>query len=139
MREERYANDHGVTAACAFRMAEGVEYSGDNGGDNTGQSTARAAKKAERYYGDSWFASVSVAIWFAKRGHAFVGAVKTSSRLFPKTALEERMKHYPSGASLVLECEVPGEDIKLLAIGYKYNKKKVLLFVATKNAGSTLP
>jgi len=27
----------------------------------------------------------------------------------------------------------------LLAIGYKYNVKKLLLFIATKNAGSTKP
>ena len=103
---------------------------------------ARVEGKPERYYGDSWFASVTVALWFAKRGHAFVGAVKTSSKLFPKAELEDRMKLYPSGASLIMECDVPGtgnEGIKLLAIGYKYNKKKVLLFIATKNAGSTQP
>ena len=38
-----------------------------------------------------------------------------------------------------MECTAPETNVKLVAIGYKYNAKKVLCFVMTKNAGSTLP
>ena len=63
---KKYAKDFGVTAACAMQMLEDVEYSGENAGDASNQAVARAEWKAERYYGDSLFASVSVAVWFAK-------------------------------------------------------------------------
>ena len=50
------------------------------------------------------------------------------------------MKDYPGGSYLVLKStpRVPGES-PLLAIGYKYNSRKVLLFIATEGSGSTEP
>ena len=47
------------------------------------------------------------------------------------------MKEWPGGSHIVLESKIKGVD--LLAIGYKYNKKKVLFFIATKGAGHTEP
>ena len=48
------------------------------------------------------------------------------------------MKSWPAGSHMVLEASaVDGMD--LLAIGYKYNSRKVLCFVSTKNVGSTEP
>ena len=46
------------------------------------------------------------------------------------------MKDYPSGSHLVLETRTK-EEIDLLAIGYKYNSKKNMVFIATKGAGHT--
>ena len=50
------------------------------------------------------------------------------------------MKHWPGGSYLVLKStpRFPGEN-PLLAIGYKYNSRKVLGFIATEGAGSTEP
>ena len=50
------------------------------------------------------------------------------------------MKDWPGGSYLVLKStpKFPGE-IPLLAIGYKYNSRTVLGFIATEGAGSTKP
>ena len=47
------------------------------------------------------------------------------------------MKDWPPGSHLVLEGTYL--DVPLLAVGYKYNKRKVCCFVATKGAGHTEP
>ena len=54
--------------------------------------------------------------------------------------LENLMKYWPGGSYLVMKITTifPGE-IPLLAIGYKYNSRKVLGFIATEGAGSTEP
>jgi hypothetical protein len=64
--------------------------------------------------------------------------VKTSHSLFPKKEIEEKMKTWPGGMSLVME-STTSKGVRLIAVGFKYNSSKVLCFVATKNAGSTLP
>ena len=50
------------------------------------------------------------------------------------------MKDWPGGSNLVLKITpiFPGES-PLLAIGDKYNSRKVLGFIATEGAGSTEP
>ena len=48
------------------------------------------------------------------------------------------MKDYQSGSHLVLETTTK-EEIELLAIGYKYNMRKVMFFIATKGSGHTEP
>ena len=47
------------------------------------------------------------------------------------------MKDFPSGMHLVLDMMHEGVD--LLAIGYKYNSKKVICFVCTAGCGNTMP
>ena len=62
-----------------------------------------------------------------------------SQGLFLAT-LEKLMKDWPGGSYLVLKISpiFPGE-IPLLAIGYKYDSRKVLGFIATEGSGSTEP
>ena len=48
------------------------------------------------------------------------------------------MKDFPGGTWIVLEVEDGATGIDLVCISYKYNKKKVLTFVLSKGAGSTL-
>jgi len=43
------------------------------------------------------------------------------------------MKNWPSGSYIVLEGHPIEGDIDLLAIGYKYNKKKFYVLYVTKN------
>ena len=125
------------------------------------------SSKRDVYCVDSWFGSVRMAeaqkcTWrtpkpvthsdprdFAmsvdkQRGtnpdsHEVICSIKTGSAYFPKRELEKEMKDYPSGAYLVLETTAPVSNVKLVAIGYKYNARKVLLFLMTKDAGMTLP
>ena len=58
------------------------------------------------------------------RGHHYIGVLKSNSYGYPKAFLEMKMKYYyPAGSYLVLE-KCTKEEIDLLAIGYKYNRKK---------------
>ena len=61
---------------------------------------------------------------------AFIGSVKTAHSLYPKNYIDNVLVPLPAGARIVLEGTVDG--VQLLAIGYKYNSRKVLCFVATK-------
>ena len=70
-------------------------------------------------------------------GHELIAAVKTNSGWFPKDEIEEKMEKWPCGSTLVMECKTPETGVELVALGYKYNKKSVLTFIMTKNAGST--
>jgi len=68
----------------------------------------------------------------------FLGIVKTNHARFPKQFIESTIKNWPARSHIVLEGS--SEDgVDLLAIGYKYNTKKVLCFVSTKIVGSTEP
>ena len=46
------------------------------------------------------------------------------------------MKDWPGGSHLVMETKTIN-NTGLLAIGYKYNRRKVLCFLTTKGAGHT--
>ena len=72
------------------------------------------------------------------KGHELIAAVKTNSGWFPKKDITSKMRDWPSGSHIVYECVAPETNVELVAIGYKYNAKKVLCFVMTKNAGSTI-
>ena len=52
-------------------------------------------------------------------------------------AIHPSLKDAPSGNWLTLESIV--ENVPILALGYKYNRRKVLFFVATKGAGAATP
>jgi hypothetical protein len=117
----------GATAPCTVRatMAMGV----------CGQRESEHHRNC--ILGDSWFSSVKMAEAIYECGHEWIGVVKTSHSLFPKKELEEKLKTWPGGMSLVLEATT-AKGVKLIAVGYKYNSSKVLCFIATKNSGSTL-
>lgn len=86
---------------------------------------------------DSGFGCVRLVVAGAKLGLAFIVSVKTAHSCFPKDELEAQMKDAPSGLWLTLETVIDG--VEVLAIGYKYNAKKVLLFCAPKGAGGNYP
>ena len=66
--------------------------------------------------------------------------MKASHKGFCLYTLEKLMKDWPGGSFIVLKSNTkfPGER-PLLAIGYKYNSRKVLGFIAIEGAGSTEP
>ena len=71
-------------------------------------------------------------------GSELIGTVKTNTKVFCKETIENLTKDWPGGSYLVLRSKpmVPGYR-PLIAIGYKYNARKVLSFIVTENAGST--
>ncbi len=72
-----------------------------------------------------------------KNQHEFIGAIKTNNNWYPKAEIEKKKKNWPSGSHLVLKCITPGTGVELIALGYKYNTRKVLCFIMTKDAGAT--
>ena len=127
-KRSKYHQQFGATTSCAVRCTTDTSNCGQQQHDH----------RPNIFYGDSWFASVKTADAIVDFGHEFVGPVKTAHSLFPKDELESTMKDWPGGTHLIMEGTSPSNN-ELLAIGYKYNSKKVLSFVATKDAGSTLP
>ena len=59
-----------------------------------------------------------------------LGLSRRSMLLSPKAEVETKMKEWPSGSHLVLEGKKDGVD--LIFLGYKYNKKKVILFLSPR-------
>ena len=63
--------------------------------------------------------------------------VKTAHSRLPKKFLEHEMKYMPGGCWIILEGRTKKEEVDLVSIGYKYNRKKVLVFVCSKDAATT--
>jgi hypothetical protein len=133
MQAQPYCKELGATAACTRRLCEAASYSGSK---LHARSYAKASSSPESFLGDSWFTGIKVVEWAAEQGHSYFGALKTSTKCTPFQELIDKMQNYPSGAYLVMECSTPN-DHKLICIGYKYSASKVLVFLGTKNAGST--
>lgn len=162
MKKEEFYPEVGATAACTLRALKAVEYCGTR---NKERQIAKEQEVRHLLVCDSWFGSVK-AVENAKlmyrvpktngpqgeydlkicrergqnpNGHEIIGAVKTNTGSYPKKQIDKIMRHWPSGSYLVLECRTPDTKVDLVAIGYKYNSKKVLCFIMSKNAGSTAP
>ena len=71
-------------------------------------------------------------------GAELISKVKTNTKVLCKEKIQKLTKNWPGGSYLVLRSKpmVPGGR-PLIAIGYKYNSRKVLSFIVTDNAGST--
>ena len=83
---------------------------------------------------DAGFGSVRLGVAFGILGMHMIAGVKGIRSGFPKAWLAEKMKNMPSGNWITLACAVEG--VELVAMGYKYNRRKVLHFIMTKSAGS---
>jgi hypothetical protein len=88
------------------------------------------------YTGDSWFVSVEVCTQYVLQlQSSFIGVLKNSHSLFPNLFLENTLKDWVGGTHLVLQTNYKG--VYLVAVGYKYNKKKVMSFICNKGVGHT--
>ena len=125
MRTKPFQKELGGTTACAVRMAQGT-------------CQTSIDQRVEVVSGDSWFGSVKSIVNIQKhcihQKESFF-SVKTAHSLFPKSFIEDVLKEEPGGASIVLRSVL--DDVPLIAIGYKYNKRRVLHFVMSENAGNT--
>jgi hypothetical protein len=73
---------------------------------------------------------------FGQQGIRAMLQIKTGHTLYPAKFMDEKLKEAPGGCWITMKGKGPhGTD--LLSIGYTYNIKRVLKFVATSYAGST--
>jgi hypothetical protein len=86
--------------------------------------------------GDLWFGHTCLANKLGTQGVRDVLQIKTGHALFPAKFLDEELAEAPGGCWITMTGKGPRET-NLLAIGYKYNSKRVLKFVATTDDGST--
>ena len=94
----------------------------------------------DTYFYDRWFSEMKAATEAMSEGVDYCAPTKTIHNGCYLATLEKLIKDWPGGSYLVLKStpRFPGES-PLLAIGYKYNSRKVLGFIATEGAGSTEP
>jgi hypothetical protein len=117
MRVARYSAEHGCTSGCSLRMSGAC-------------NQPVAAGKERVLKGDSWFGHVRLADNFGQQGVRAMLQIKTGHALYPETFMEETLNESPLGCWITMKGRGPrGTD--LLAIGYKYNSKRVLKSVAT--------
>ena len=127
-KDRRYQQEIGAIAACTKRIMEATK--------GIGQKSIKGGTK-DCFLFDSWFASKKAAEAATEMSAELIGIVKTNIKGFCREAIENLTKDWPGGPYLVLRSKpmVPG-DRPLIAIGYKYNARKVLSFIVTDNAGS---
>jgi hypothetical protein len=123
MKMQQFNNQVGATAGCTLRALLG---------------TIPPDEKDKRFgiRGDAWFGSVRAANEVALGGQEAGFQIKTYHSSFPKDFIEATLKDAPGGVYVPLE-GVTKDEIKLVAIGYRYSRKTILHFVDTRNAGST--
>lgn len=135
MKERKYANKMKATTACLVQMVEGTRRSVSDEDTETQLGGAETRTK-DTYLGDLWFTSVPTVVEMVKRlDVCYIGVMKTSYVMYPKKFIEQTMENWPAGSHLVIKTKK--NDTDLIAISYKYNKQKVTLFLAMKDAGHT--
>ena len=129
MKHSKYQQELGATTVCTKRMTEATK--------GVGQTYIEGGTKYCFLF-DSWFASKKAEESAMEIGAELIGMVNTNTKGFCKETIEKLTKDWPGGSYLVLRSKhmVPG-DRPLIAIGYKYNARKVLSFILTYNTGST--
>jgi len=85
---------------------------------------------------DSGWGGVEMVVALAKKGYACIVHLKGAHALFPLAHLEENLRGFPGGSHLEMKAIVDG--VTLMAIGYKYNSKGTLYFLAPEGAATTL-
>ena len=71
-----------------------------------------------------------------RRGHEWVGPVKTAHTGYPKNFMNRHLEKAPGGVKIVMKGKHP-DGFDLVATGYKYSSKRVLTFVSSAGAGPT--
>lgn len=98
-------------------------------------ATSQGSKYQKILIFDSGFGGLDMCAELAKLGLCALIHIKGAHALFPKEALDDALRGHPGGSHLEMETTIGG--IKFIAIGYKYNSKKTLFFLAPEGAGAT--
>ena len=150
MKAKEFFKELGATSSCVARASkfcsdiEGVKIEEDTSDDDEDALLEQSSDEEqeidqELWLGDSWFGSVKTVTHLATNNKYAIMHIKTAHRRCPKAFLEKQMQDMPGGTWIVLEGRAVKEGVDLVSIGYKYNKKKVLVFLFNKGAGSTAP
>ena len=136
MRKTRHFKKLGANAACTLCLAEATLNPGDTGnGDAFFGSVIGVTEIAESTTVDAVQVPTSIPESAAIPKKHFISVVKKAHKRHPKQWLEDTMKDWPAGTSLVLRSQFG--DNNLIAIGYKYKMKGVISFIATYGADFT--
>ncbi len=139
MATKKYVRRLGKAPAKVMRMVTGALGIDEPDTDDSDKSSKvhKNRKHVKVILGDADFGSIRAAVAVKKEtGREVIFVIKNQATGFPKKWLLARLKYAPAGMSLVLTCTIDG--VELVAVGYKYNYSKVLFFLMTKDAGSTL-
>ena len=117
------------TAATTLHLTKNTAHNKTFEDDTT---TLETNPSPDIFLGDSWFTSIDVV---KKISGYYIGNMKTNSKGYPKTYLLTVMKDWPSGSYLNLKTSIEGRT--MYAMGYKYCRSKVILFLFNKGAGHT--
>ncbi len=114
----------GATAGCTMHLAQLA-------------APVKEGEEKSLVVDDASFGSITCAVELAQCHYDCMLQIRTNSSLFPKAYMETALENAPGGCKIVLTAS--HRDIPLIAISYRYSTRTTLLFVATKNAGSTRP
>ena len=134
MADAEYANIMLKTAACASRLIKNTRNCGRNGED---EEERKMSAQRDTYLGDAWFGSVDAVLAAASHDTNLVCVIKNAHNRYPKKYIEKTMQDWPPGSNLVLQATIRGVD--MVAVGYKYSKRKVLTFLCNKEAADLQP
>lgn len=140
MQEKKYSKEFGSNQGCTIRIAEAAARCGQVIRNTTRTTTTTddlQNNKSDLFIADSFFGGTHSVVELAKKGHDSIMAIKNNYAFLLKKANEKTMADYPAGAYLVFESTV--DDIPVVFLSYKYNAKRVVHFLMTKDAGSTKP
>ena len=128
MKHNKFQKELGATTACTKRIMQETK--------GIGQKYRKVATK-DCFIFDSWFSLKKLSEAAMEFGAELIGTVKKNTKIFCQDTIEKLTKDWPGGSYLVLSSKpmVPGVR-PLIAIGYKYNVRKVLSFIVTDNTGS---
>ena len=129
MKQSKYHQKLGVTESCTKIMLEATK--------GIGQKYIKEATK-DCFIFDNRFSSKKLEEATMEVGADLVGMIKANIKGFCKDIIDNLTKDWPGGSYFMLRSKpiVPRRR-PLIAVGYKYNTRKVLSFIVTNNVGST--
>ena len=120
-------------AACTKRLCKATESEGAEKAAHSSYSGCNNNEIVDAFIFDSWFASVQAGLALQKEGYEFCGIVKMLHAGSPKSQVEALMEDMTGGTYIVLVSD------DLVFTGYKYNSRKVICAISSKNFESTRP
>jgi hypothetical protein len=123
MQNAKYSKEHGCTSGWSLRLV-----------DASDQPIEPGQKRGMK--SESWFGHTHLADKLGTQGICAVLQIKTWHALFPAEFPVEELDEALGGCWIKIVGKGP-RWINLLAIGYKYNSKRVLKFFASTDVGST--
>ena len=128
---KEFTKDLKSQAACTKRLCKATKSQDE--GNTEGSGGHDENETVDAFIFDSWFASVQGGLALQKEGYEFCGIVKMSHSGSPKSQVEALMEDMTGGTYIVLVSD------DLVFTGYKYNSRKVICAISSKNFQTTRP